>query len=201
MPGLRLQGFGPDLLAPCDLRIGPGETVTLTGPSGSGKSLFLRAIADLDPHRGQAWLDHRACADMAPPDWRRQVAYLPAESHWWSSIVHEHFAAREPALVERLGLAAAVYDWPVARLSSGERQRLAVARLLAAGPQVLLLDEPTANLDRENTRRVEQVVGDYQAAASAAVLWISHDPGQHQRLGRRRLVIRDRAIHEEAAWA
>lgn len=196
---LRLEAFAPDLLAPCDLDVGPGETLTLTGPSGSGKSLFLRAVADLDPHRGEAWLDGRACSDHLPHEWRLRVAYLPAESHWWARKVSEHFIDRNSALVEAVGLPPEVFDWNVSRLSSGERQRLATARMLSVKPQVLLLDEITANLDRPNTERVERVIRDYQAANHAPVLWVSHDPEQRDRVGQRHLVIKNNQIEETGA--
>lgn len=196
MTMLRLEDFAPHLLAPCNLTIGTGETITLTGPSGSGKSLFLRAVADLDPHQGEAWLDDRPARDFSPPDWRRQVAYLPAESHWWSKRVGDHFATEDTALVEALGLPAAVFDWTVSRLSSGERQRLATARMLSVQPRVLLLDEVTANLDKHNAQRVEQMIHDYQTAVGAPALWVSHDPEQRDRVGRRHLVIHEQRIEE-----
>jgi putative ABC transport system ATP-binding protein len=75
----------------------------------------------------------------------------------------------------------------VARLSSGERQRFALLRLLANRPRVLLLDEPTANLDPDNVIRVEKLVATYMAAEGAGVLWVSHDPLQTTRVARRTL--------------
>jgi ABC-type multidrug transport system ATPase subunit len=90
------------------------------------------------------------------PDWRRRVGLLPAESGWWADRVGAHFIttndARNPAttptpILARLGFEPDVLDWDVQRLSSGERQRLGLARLLLNRPEVLLLDEATANLD------------------------------------------------------
>jgi putative ABC transport system ATP-binding protein len=98
-----------------------------------------------------------------------------------------------------------VLEWTVSRLSTGERQRLALARLLALQPQVLLLDEATANLDPPNRDRVEDLIQDYRREQGAAVLWVSHDPDQRRRLtrpapglpGARRLVIQgDRLVDE-----
>lgn len=197
MVRLHLEALHPHLLAPCDLDVAGGETATLTGPSGSGKSLFLRAIADLDPHGGTAWLDGTRCEDFTPPEWRRHVAYLPAESHWWADRVGDHLARRDDSVIEALALSPEVLDWPVSRLSSGERQRLAIARLLAIIPHVLLLDEPTANLDRANTARVEQVVRSYQEKTGASVIWVTHDPDQRERVGGTRWMIADGAIQEE----
>lgn len=221
MASLRLEGVQPHLLAPVDLTIGSGELLFLSGPSGSGKSLLLRAIADLDPHPGEVWLDGIARSSLPAPEWRRRVGLLPAESHWWDERVSDHFprmwqrsgsprpGANSPSampndvraplqeLLLQLGFGADVLDWSVRRLSTGERQRLALARLLAVTPQALLLDEATANLDPPNRERVEAIVADYRARHSAAVLWVSHDAEQRRRLGGRRLVIRDARLEEE----
>jgi putative ABC transport system ATP-binding protein len=228
MATLRLQGLKTLNLAPLDLTLAAGELVFVSGPSGSGKSLLLRALADLDPHEGEAWLDGTACSSLPAPDWRRRVALLPAESFWWFDQVGDHFdrapasgtgtrrgvgcaapAAEAgqiiPALLDRLGFTPEVLAWTVSRLSTGERQRLALARLLALRPQVLLLDEATANLDPSNRDRVEDLIQDYRREQGAAVLWVSHDPDQRRRLTRptpglpaaRRLVIQgDRLVVE-----
>jgi putative ABC transport system ATP-binding protein len=195
---LRLVGVRPRVLAPVTLSVAAGELVFVSGPSGSGKSLLLRAIADLDPHEGEVWLGSEPRSAMPAPRWRRRVALLPAESFWWADAVGEHFpdrGARPAAELDRLladlGFAPEVRAWSVSRLSTGERQRLALARLLAQAPEALLLDEATANLDPHNRDRVELAVQAYRSASDAAVLWVSHDPEQRTRLGDRQLAIRD----------
>ncbi len=197
MSRLVLQQFQGAGLEPVDLTIEAGECVTLTGNSGSGKTRLLRAIADLDPHSGQAWVGQQAVAETLPTAWRRQVGLLPAESHWWHEQVGEHFTGPAFPLLAALGLTDDCLKWQIARLSSGERQRLALARLLDRQPGVLLLDEPTANLDPENSARVERLVRHYAEQQAAAVLWVSHDPQQRRRVGRRHLIIRGQRIETE----
>ena len=183
--GLRLDGVGP-----IDLSLARGECLVLSGSSGAGKSRLLRAIADLDPHQGRVCCQGTAAEDLAPCQWRRRVGMLAADSQWWRDRVAEHFdAAPTDDQLAALDLAPALLEEPVSRLSSGERQRFALLRLLANRPRVLLLDEPTANLDPDNVLRVEKLVADYTAAEGAAVLWVSHDPRQTARVGHRRIYL------------
>ena len=199
MGGLRLEGVAPHGLEPVDLTLAAGELVFLSGPSGSGKSLLLRAIADLDPHMGEVWLDGARRSQVPAPEWRHRVALLPAEAHWWADLVREHLPEGSEALLADLGFGPETLDWAIARLSTGERQRLALARVLSNRPQVLLLDEATANLDPPNRDRVEALVEGYRVEHGAAVLWVSHDPEQRERIGGRRLVIQDRHLVSEGA--
>lgn len=190
MPALRIHQLVTRHVGPVSLSIDAGECVCLHGPSGSGKSLLLRAIADLDPHRGEVFLDATACASLAAPAWRRQVALVMAESQWWAERIGNHFSAGvDPAWLERLGLPAAAMEWEVARCSTGERQRLALLRTLALKPAALLLDEPTGNLDADSSRRVEDLLAEYCARQRAALLWVSHDAAQIARIARRSFML------------
>ena len=170
----------PDVEA-VSLTIHPGECIGLCGDSGSGKTRLLRAIADMDEHGGQVYADESAQSDVSGHEWRRRVSLLPAESLWWFDCIGEHFHAHEPQL-RVLGFDEAVLNWQVSRCSSGEKQRLAVLRLLAHCPRVLLLDEPSANLDGGNAGRVEALIQDYLDTHNAMAIWVSHDPTQLERM-------------------
>ena len=187
-------------LFPVSLQLEAGECLALRGPSGAGKTLLLRAIADLDPSEGEVFWQGRDRNDLSGPDWRALVGYLPAEPGWWAETVGEHFLnwqGLEPIL-SRLGLPIEAKSWPMTRPSTGERLRLALIRALERQPKVLLLDEPTAALDAKSVAVVEALVAEKQAAG-LAVLWVSHDEGQGGRVASRTLRIESgRAWAEEA---
>ncbi|MCG6864760.1 MAG: ATP-binding cassette domain-containing protein [Thiogranum sp.] len=179
-------------------RLSEGELACLSGPSGSGKTQLLRALVDLDPSEGSVKLLGVRRESLPPQQWRRRVAFLPAESRWWAATVAEHFAVVHAEQLRRLGFDEDVGGWRVERLSSGEKQRLALLRLLANRPEVLLLDEPTANLDAENIERVEELVTDYVSTQRASCLWVSHDKRQITRLCERCLEMADAGLRETA---
>ncbi len=184
-------------LGPLSFTVEAGECLALSGLSGAGKSLLLRAIADLDPNEGRVSLDGDSREAMPAPAWRRRVAYLAAEAGWWAETVAEHFAdwpAARP-LVEALGLPADCGDWPVARLSTGEKQRLALVRSLLLEPRVLLLDEPTSGLDPDAVQRVEELIR-ARRKDGVAVLWVTHDRAQARRVARRWAEIENGQLRE-----
>ena len=105
---------------------------------------------------------------------------IPAESQWWYDKVNEHFEKKDGDFYlyyEQLNLSQALLERSIHDLSSGEKQRLALLRALQYQPEVLLLDEPTANLDNTNTTAVEKIIKSYIAKGKSA-LWISHDLNQ-----------------------
>jgi len=79
---LTLRQLRNDLVGPFDLELGAGTCAAISGPSGSGKSLFLRMIADLDPNEGEVWLGGAERASFGPTQWRGRVTYVSAESGW-----------------------------------------------------------------------------------------------------------------------
>lgn len=175
----------PGLLPPVSFTLEAGETLCLSGPSGIGKTVLLRAIADLDPNQGEVSLDSQPRESWPVTEWRRRVMLVPSESYWWAPRVGDHFEVVDIAALEKLGFTESVLGWEVARLSSGERQRLAVLRALSLLPEIVLLDEPTANLDEENVRRLEKFLLEYRDKQRAALLWVSHSETQRQRVANR----------------
>lgn len=169
-----------------------GECLAVEGPSGSGKSRLLRAIADLDPAGGYVSLDGVERGEMAGPQWRRQVRYASAEPAWWATTPREHFptGAKLDRLLSALALEPRHLDRPLAELSTGERQRLGLLRALADEPRVLLLDEPTSALDATSAAMAEELIK-FQLLAERIVLLVSHDAAQIERLAHARLLLAD----------
>jgi putative ABC transport system ATP-binding protein len=186
---LRIAGLRSALSGPFDLTVAAGECIAVTGPSGSGKSLFLRMLADLDPHEGEVALDGLERRSFAPPEWRRRVVYNAAEPGWWEERVAPHFPGERlqtaRTLAPRVGLDPSLLDAPLPRLSTGERQRLALIRALSLDPPVLLLDEPTGALDEHSTDLVEAVLRD-RLHTGTTILMVTHSPEQAARLGHRK---------------
>ncbi len=185
---LRVDQLKIAVLPPLSFSLADGECLAVEGPSGSGKTRLLRAIADLDPSSGYVFLDGAERREMAAPEWRRRVRYVAAEPGWWAATAREHFSAsgRIERLVGGLGLTEAHLDRPVADLSTGERQRLALVRALADEARVLLLDEPTAALDQQSAALVEELIR-FECLSGKSVVLVSHNAAEVDRLAHARL--------------
>lgn len=189
---LRIDSLKAGALPPLTFEVAAGECLAVEGPSGSGKSRLLRAIADLDPAEGYVFVDGAERREMPAWQWRRLVRYAAAEPAWWSDTAAAALpsdaasVARLAKLVSDLGLAAGIVEQPLAQLSTGERQRLALVRALADQPRVLLLDEPTGALDPASAALAEELIR-YQVLAGRSVVLVSHDPAQVARLADVRL--------------
>ena len=179
-----------------------GECVVIMGASGTGKSLMLRAIADLDPNDGEVSLNGSSRDNMPANEWRRRVALVPAESGWWADIVGEHLAtgSNTDKLLADLGLPAEALRWTVSRLSTGERHRLAIVRALSHKPDVLLLDEPSSSLDQSSNERLEIVLKRLLGEGVSIVL-ITHDSAQAERLGDRTLTMTNGRLVDQSMTA
>ncbi len=197
-PHLDIQNLKTEIFGPLSLRLAKGECVSIRGKSGAGKSIFLRAIVDLDPNEGHIVLDGVERASIPAYDWRRKIALLPAESGWWADQVGEHFEQAEKAreFFENLGLPSDVLSWQVRRLSTGEKQRLAIARALSFEPEILLLDEPTAALDPQATEFVEEIMRQ-QLTSGASIILVTHDAGQAKRMASRSFLLEKHSLVED----
>jgi ABC-type iron transport system FetAB ATPase subunit len=185
----RLQVAG---LPPLSFEVADGECLAVEGASGAGKTLLLRAIADLDPAAGDVVVDGEERREMPAHAWRRRVRYCAAEPAWWTDTPRGCLPVSNPARLDRLmqslDVDATLLDRPVAVLSTGERQRLALVRALLDEPKVLLLDEPTGALDPQSSALTEELIR-FQMLSGHSVVLVSHDRAQVERLAHARLLL------------
>ncbi len=207
--GLVVSLGGRDVLRGVDVRCPAGTVTAIVGPNGAGKSTLLRAIVGLLPSTGSIALDGDALAPLDRRARARRIAYLPQghEVHWplpardivaLGRLPHgaadpdrlspEDAARVEAAMTETEILHLA--DRPVSALSGGERARVALARVFAAGAPVLLADEPIAALDPRHQLDVAAALR-RRAEAGAVVALVTHDLGLAARFADRVLVLRD----------
>lgn len=191
-----------------DLAIHPGDRTALVGPTGSGKSLILRALALLDPiDQGEILWCGVPIADARVPELRGHVLYLQQRSPVVEGTVEENLRLpftlhlrqglsfpenRLDALLETLGKDSLFLANRTSNLSGGERQIVALLRALLVEPTLLLLDEPSTALDPKTTTALEDLVTGWHAEApqERALVWVSHDSDQARRVA-------DRSIHLE----
>lgn len=188
---LRVAHLKAGPLPPLSFQVDDGMCLAVEGPSGSGKTCLLRAIADLDPAPGQVFLDGGERHEFKAQAWRKAVRFCAAEPAWWTDTPRTGFVlpradSKLPRLLERLGLSEAHLDRSIHVLSTGERQRLALARALMDEPRALLLDEPTAALDSASAALVEEHLK-YLLLSGRCILLASHDQGLITRLADARL--------------
>ncbi len=180
-------------LPPLSFTVANGECLAIEGPSGSGKTRLLRALADLDSVSGFVFLDGVERREIAGPAWRKRVRFASAEPVWWTETARAAFTLADSSatqrlerLVHSLGLTAADLDKPVASLSTGQRQRLALARAIIDDPAVLLLDEPVSALDKPTAALVAELIR-FQLLAGSSVIVTTHEDNAVARLASVRL--------------
>ena len=205
------------LLDVAHFSVAPGERIGLRGPTGSGKSSLLRAIAGLDPwQNGELLFRSEPIAADAMPAYRRQVVYLPQRPALIAGTVEDnlrlpfqlaiarggyrHETVRQ--LLAHLDESDAFLQRPSDGLSGGERQLVSLVRAVQLQPHVL--DEPTASLDVDSARRFEAAVshwhhGSDPAAAPRAYVIASHDAGQIERMSDRVVTINNGLIPESTS--
>lgn len=184
-----------------------GETLAIVGPSGAGKSTLLRLLQFLErPSAGDIWFEGVRLGEECPLEVRRRVSSVFQRPLVLNRSVRanvgyglalrraEDRRRRVDALLDALGLAA-LAGARAAGLSGGEVQRMAFGRAIAFDPDVLLLDEPTANLDPRNVRIVEGLVRERQARGVTVVV-ATHQVFQARRLASRAALLLDGQIVE-----
>jgi len=201
-PVLRAEAIGKtlgkQLLTPVlydvSLQVEKAEFVALTGPSGSGKTTLLYLLGALDrPSQGEIWVNNQRTSQMKDPELtelrQKEIGFvfqfhflLPEFSALENVIIPQLLAGkprhlaekRASELLERVGLSHRLKHRPV-ELSGGEQQRVAIARALCNQPPLILADEPTGNLDTENTEQVFALLHELNRTEDLAIVFVTHN--------------------------
>lgn len=192
---------GRPIVDDISMQVQTGDLLAIVGPSGAGKSTFLRLLNRLDePTSGTVYVNGRDYREIAPRELRRRLGMVMQTPFLFPGTVAENirFGPRQQGesvgdeaierLLQQVGLPG-MADRGVANLSGGEAQRVALARCLANGPEVLLLDEPTSALDEAAKRGIEDLVREIVAERRLTCLIVTHDTAQAARLAERVMVI------------
>ncbi len=197
LEGIRQRYNGREVLHVGEMTIARGEILALVGPSGAGKSTLLRLLNFLEPpSSGRLIFDQSSVIGEVPLPVRRRVTTVFQKPVLLKRSVRDNFRyglelrgekLPEDALeiwLDRLGLSKLAHQ-PAHKLSGGEAQRVALARALLVRPDVLLLDEPTANLDPYNVSLIEAIVREENAQRGVTVVLVTHNVFQARRLAHR----------------
>ena len=204
------QYGGKRALDGCSLRIAPGAICALRGPNGCGKSTLLKICALLESASSGAVV-YTDSGNALPHDLflRRRISMVLSRVGIFNASVlrnvsyglvvrgfdKRHVIQKAKESLETVGLLNKL-DQNALTLSSGEMQRLGLARALAFNPEVLFLDEPTASIDEENTLIVESVIQTYAKRSTSTIVFSTHDRDQAERLASASVVMRAGKIVE-----
>lgn len=191
------------IISEVSFEVHPEEVFVVFGPSGAGKSSLLRLLNRLDePTAGTVFLEGTDYRTLSPRTVRKRIGLVPqqptliegtvADNVAWGPVLRDEPVDRTrlEELLDRLGLKG-VEDRAADRLSGGEAQRVALARTLFNDPDLVLLDEPAANLDAEAAARVETLLREVMADLSLTAVLVTHDAARARRLGHRGIGLRE----------
>ncbi|MBN1389058.1 MAG: heme ABC transporter ATP-binding protein [Candidatus Thermoplasmatota archaeon] len=207
---------GPPVLKNIDLKIEKGEMVGILGPNGSGKSTLLRLMSGaIEPSRGRVYLDEKELSRTGRREIAKKMAVVPQET-----VLGFDFTVREvvsmgryPHLgrfqfndprshytIDRAMRSTEVLelsDKSFSKLSGGEKQRTILARALAQEPIILLLDEPTRNLDIRHSLDIMTLVKDMNIGGALTVVVILHDLDLAARFCNRAILLKEGRVHRD----
>lgn len=185
-----------------------GDCISIVGPSGSGKSTLLKLCADLiSPYKGDIYYRGESYSSYNPLELRRNISYCIQIPYLFGSKVYENlefpFKIRNQkvdnnkisSLINRFNLDESILQKEITSLSGGEKQRIAIIRNLLYTPEILLLDESTSALDKENAEKVEEYVKELNGQG-VTVLWITHNLDQSKGIFNKRIYISEGKIEK-----
>jgi ABC-type methionine transport system ATPase subunit len=203
---------GLEILADISFAIQPGDFVALLGPSGSGKSTLLRMLNCLNsPTSGEILFHKKSLMEFDIIQLRQKVGMVFQSPTMINGTVRENLTMTQKwtkedngladdeliEILEHVGLNSAFLDQDARSLSGGEQQRIALARILLNKPEVLLLDEPTANLDPQLAIKILKLVYQLYQDLKLTVILVSHDHQTIKQFAKRVAYLIDGEIIEE----
>jgi putative ABC transport system ATP-binding protein len=197
------------ILSNLDLKVEQGGLVTIMGASGSGKTTLLRLINRLsEADSGNIFLNGMDIRDYAPMELRRKVGMVFQLPVMFKGSVRDNIAfgvklwggnIDVEVLAKACGISENLINADAEQLSVGEKQRVCIARALANQSELLLLDEPTSALDIATAEKIERLLIKFRTEFGLTVLWVTHEREQAERIGGRKLILKDGRLEEEHA--
>lgn len=192
-----------------NIEVKQGECISIVGPSGGGKSTLLKLCSDLiSPSCGNIFFKGKNYRDYDPIELRKKVSYCIQMPYLFGDTVRDNliypFKIRKKEidynqiieLLVKFNLDESYLSKDINSLSGGEKQRIALIRNLIFKPEVLLLDEVTSALDKDNTKVVQEIVKEMNDSGTT-IIWVTHNIEQSESIFNRKIIIEDGLIFKE----
>lgn len=197
-----------NILNNISIAIEKGDCISIVGPSGSGKSTLLKLCADIiSTSKGDIYYGGKSYSSYNPLEIRRKISYCVQIPYLFGNKVYENlefpFKIRKQkidnhkilSLINRFNLDESITQKEITSLSGGEKQRISIIRNLLYTPEILLLDESTSALDKENAKKVEDYVKELNRQG-VTVLWITHNLDQSEGIFNKRIYISEGKVEK-----
>lgn len=197
-----------DILKGISVDIKEGDCISIIGSSGSGKSTLLKICSDLiTPSSGDIYYRGKNYKDYNPLELRRKISYCIQIPYLFGETVLENltfpFKIRKKEidksevikLFEKFNLDESFLDKEIKSLSGGEKQRIALVRNLIYTPDILLLDEVTSALDKENCKLVEAYIKELNDKG-VTIVWVTHSMEQSESIFNKRVIISEGKVEK-----
>lgn len=198
---LHYKANNTKILNNINLKVDKGDSISIVGKSGSGKSTLLKLCADLiEINSGEIYYNGKNYKEYDPLILRKNISYCIQSPHLFGENVYENlefpFKIRKEkfnkerviSLLNQFDLDESILKKDITSLSGGQKQRISIIRNLIYTPDILLLDESTASLDNENSKRVENYIKELNLNGTT-ILWITHSSEQSESIFNKRIII------------